>query len=103
MRDAARYEGINDRRMLEKCSVLLKTSLGMGEKSRLSCYPRNCSSDKGWDLLMSLVDIAPWPRKRLSREKKFEFNLVENLIDRACWRCGKYLGSMLYFDFGEKK
>ncbi|MET3109437.1 hypothetical protein AAKU67_003974 [Oxalobacteraceae bacterium GrIS 2.11] len=50
---------------------------------------------------MALTSQAPWPSRRLTRDE-MRAALVEQVSNRACWRCGKYLGSMLYFDFGGK-
>ena len=44
---------------------------------------------------------APWPSQRLS-EEEMRTAILNQVLDKACWRGAKYLGSMLYFDLGGK-
>lgn len=50
---------------------------------------------------MALTNQAPWRRRRLSKDE-FRTVIVNQVSSKACWRCSKYLGSMLTFDFGGK-
>ena len=50
---------------------------------------------------MQLTSKAAWPSRRLTKNE-FRDALVVAMKGRDCWRVGKYLGSMLYFDFGAR-
>jgi hypothetical protein len=48
---------------------------------------------------MSPQEEANFKRLRVS-EKKLRLVIQEKFSGKKCWNAGKYLGSMLYFDFG---
>lgn len=50
---------------------------------------------------MSLTDQAPWAARRIGREG-MRAVIIDNMAGKKCWRWGKYLGSMLFFDFGKR-
>jgi hypothetical protein len=50
---------------------------------------------------MSLTDQAPWAARRIGGEE-MRAVLIDNMAGKQCWRWGKYLGSMLFFDFGKR-
>ncbi|MDP2367209.1 hypothetical protein [Rhodoferax sp.] len=50
---------------------------------------------------MLLTSRALWPRRRLARDE-VRAEILNQMRTLPCWQCGKYLGSMLVFDFGEK-
>lgn len=48
---------------------------------------------------MAFTTEAPWLRRELS-ESEMRQVMLDSISDKACWQVGKYLGSMLYMDFG---
>lgn len=50
---------------------------------------------------MAHLRKAPWAKRLLSAQE-FQQAFVANVRGLPCWRVGKVLGSMLYFDFGSK-
>lgn len=50
---------------------------------------------------MAQIVHAPWANRRLTKNE-MRNTLIAKLANKPCWQCGKYLGSMLYFDFGLK-
>ncbi|MFL9923498.1 hypothetical protein PQR62_04425 [Herbaspirillum lusitanum] len=49
--------------------------------------------------MMVFTTLAPWRRQQLS-ERGMRQAILDHVADKVCWRIGKYLGSMLYMDFG---
>jgi hypothetical protein len=50
---------------------------------------------------MSLTNQAPWAARRIG-VGEMRAVLIDNMAGKQCWRWGKYLGSMLFFDFGKR-
>jgi hypothetical protein len=48
---------------------------------------------------MTFTTEAPWRGRELS-ESEMRQVMLDQISDKVCWRVGKYLGSMLYMDFG---
>ena len=48
---------------------------------------------------MAFTTEAPWLGRELS-ESEMRQVMLDQISDKVCWRVGKYLGSMLYMDFG---
>lgn len=48
---------------------------------------------------MAFTTDAPWPSQHLT-ESEMRHAILDQITDKACWRVGKYVGSMLYMDFG---
>jgi hypothetical protein len=48
---------------------------------------------------MAFTTEAPWPSQQLT-ESAMRQAILDQITEKACWRVGKYLGSMLYLDFG---
>ncbi|MBP7580997.1 MAG: hypothetical protein KA757_08320 [Vogesella sp.] len=48
---------------------------------------------------MAFTTKAPWLERELS-ESEMRQVMLDQISDKVCWQVGKYLGSMLYMDFG---
>lgn len=51
------------------------------------------------EILMTRTAKASWPSQQLN-ESEMRQAILDQITEMACWRVGKYLGSMLYMDFG---
>jgi hypothetical protein len=50
---------------------------------------------------MQLTIQAPWTNRRIA-ENELRAEITGQMRGKHCWQCGKYSGSMLFFDFGGK-